>query len=199
MKGFLSASAAACLGFACTPALAQPAQPAPKATAPSPSEPAPKATATSPSEPPKVRRTETIVDDNWTVTCAETDQGGAKRQCSAILKIAESDKNGAQRVVFTWVIGRQDGKLVSALSMPSGVLIPPGVQIKIGDKETRKLGYSLCQPDHCEALLPLDDQIVKSLDAAATTEVTIYAVNGAGAKFTVNMKGFTQALADLGK
>ena len=199
MKRFVSASAAACLSLACAPAFAQPAQPAPKATAPSPSEPAPKAAAPSPSEPARVRRTETIVDDNWTVTCAETDQGGAKRQCSAILKIAQSDKNGAQRVVFTWVIGRQDGKLVSALSMPSGVLIPPGVQIKIGDKETRKLAYSLCEPDHCEALLPLDDPIVKSLDAAATTEVTIYAANGAGAKFTVNMKGFTQALADLGK
>ncbi len=187
MRGFLSASAAACLGFACAPAFAQPAQPAPKATAPSPPEPA------------KVRRTETIVDDNWTVTCAETDQGGAKRQCSAVLKIAQSDANGAQRIVFTWVIGHQEGRLVSALSMPSGVLIPPGVQIKIGDKETRKLGYSLCQPDHCEALLPLDDQTVKSLDAAATTEVTISAVNGAGAKFTVNMKGVTQAVADLGK
>jgi len=115
------------------------------------------------------------------------------------LKIAQSDANGAQRIVFTWVIGHQEGRLVSALSMPSGVLIPPGVQIKIGDKETRKLGYSLCQPDHCEALLPLEDQMVKSLDAAATTEVTIYAVNGAGAKFTVNMKGVTQAVADLGK
>jgi invasion protein IalB len=187
VKGFLSASAAACLGLACAPALAQNAQPAPKATAPSPSEPA------------KVRRTETIVDDNWTVTCAETDQGGAKRQCSAILKIEQRDKNGAQRIVLTWVIGHQEGKLISALSMPSGVLIPPGVQIKIGDKEIHKLSFSLCEPDHCEALLPLDDQMVKSLDSAATTEVTIYAVNGAEAKFTVNMKGFMQAVADLGK
>jgi invasion protein IalB len=187
VRGFLSASAAACLSLACAPALAQNAQPAVKATAPSASEPA------------KIRRAETIVDDNWTVTCAETDQGGAKRQCSAVLKIAQSDANGAQRIVFTWVIGHQEGKLVSALSMPSGVLIPPGVQIKIGDKETRKLGYSLCQPDHCEALLPLEDQMVKSLDVAATTEVTVYAVNGAEVKFTVNMKGFAQAVADLGK
>jgi invasion protein IalB len=202
VRGFLSAFAAACLGLACAPALAEPAQPAPKATAPSQSEPpqpAPKATAPSPSEPAKIRRAETIVDDNWTVTCAETDQGGAKRQCSAILKIAESDKNGAQRVIFTWVIGRQDEKLISALAMPSGDLIPPGVELKIGDKETRKLGYSLCQPDHCEALLPPEDPLVKSLDAAATAEVTVYSVDGAGVKFTVNMKGFTQALADLGK
>src|SRR5208282_592930 len=117
VRGFLSASAAACLGFACAPALAQNAQPTLKATAPTASEPA------------KIRRAETIVDDNWTVTCAQTDQGGAKRQCSAVLKIAQSDANGAQRIVFAWVIGHQEGRLVSALSMPSGVLIPPGVQI----------------------------------------------------------------------
>ncbi len=50
-----------------------------------------------------------------------------------------------------------------------------------------------------KSVLPLDEVMVKGLSAASTTEVTIYAVNGASAKFTVNMKGFAQALADLGK
>jgi invasion protein IalB len=185
VKGLLLWFASATLGSAA--ALAQNAQPAPKPAAATPSEPA------------KIRRTETIVDDNWTVTCARTDQGGAKPQCSAILRIAQTDNNGAQRVVFTWVMGHQDGKVASVFSVPSGVLITPGVEVKIGDKETRKLGYSLCQPDHCEAILPLEDPMVKSLSAAPTVEVTVYAVNGSEAKFTVNMKGFTQALVDLGK
>jgi invasion protein IalB len=149
--------------------------------------------------PAKIRRAETIVDDNWTVTCALTDQSGAKKQCSAILRIAQTEKNGAQRVVFSWVLGRQEGKLESVFSVPSGVLIQPGVEVKIGDKETRKLVYSLCQPDHCESILPLDDVMVKGLSAASTAEVTIIAVNGASAKFTINMKGFAQAIADLGK
>ena len=73
------------------------------------------------------------------------------------------------------------------------------MEVKIGDKETRKLVYSLCQPDHCELVLPLDDVMVKGLSAASTAEVSIYLVNGETAKFTVNMKGFSQALADLGK
>jgi invasion protein IalB len=150
------------------------------------------------SEPAKIRRTETIVDDNWTVTCAQTDQSGAKRQCSAALKIAQADNSGAQRVVFTWVIGRQDGKLVSAIAVPTGVQIPPGMELKIGDKETRKLNFSICQPDHCEAVLPLEEMAMKSLSAAPTTEITVRAVNGSEAKFTVNMKGFSQAVADLG-
>jgi invasion protein IalB len=188
VKGLVSSLALAVLGLACAPVLAQSVQPADKA-APAAASP----------EAAKIRRAETIVDDNWTVTCALTDQSGAKRQCSAVLRIAQTDKSGAQRIVFSWVLGRQEGKLASVFSVPSGVLIQPGVEVKIGEREPRKLGYSLCQPDHCESVLPLDDLMIKSLSAAPTTDVTIYAVNGAAAKFTVNMKGFTQALGDLGK
>ena len=176
---------AAC--FAVAPALAETAKPAAKSSAATPAEPA------------KIRRSETIVDDNWTVTCAQTDQAESKRVCSAALKIAETDKAGAQRIVFTWVIGHQEGKLASAISVPSGVQIPPGMEIQIGDKEVRKVGYSICMPDHCEALLPLEETVIKSLSVAPTTAITIRAVNGAEAKFTVNMKGFAQALADIGK
>ena len=183
MRGLLFSIALALL-LPPASALAENAQAADKAAAP---------------EPPKIRRTETIVDDNWTVTCTQTDQSGAKRQCAAVLKIVETDKNGGQRVVFTWVIGRQEGKLVSAISVPTGVQIPPGMEVKVGEKEPRKLAYSICQPDHCEAVLPLEEPALKSLSAAPTTEITIHAVNGAAAKFTVNMKGFVQAMADLGK
>ena len=182
MKGLPSLLALAAFGLASAPVAAQNPQPADK-----------------PAEPAKIRRAETIVDDNWTVTCALTDQTGAKKQCSAVLRIAQTDKSGAQRVVFSWVLGRQEGKLESVFSVPSGVLIQPGVEVKIGEKETRKLVYSLCQPDHCESILPLDEVMVKGLSAASTAEVTIFAVNGATAKFTVNLKGFAQAIADLGK
>jgi invasion protein IalB len=190
VKGFSLLFALACLA-ALSPALAQTAKPSDKKSTP----PAPAAS----SEPAKIRRAETIVDDNWTVTCAQTDQGDAKRICSALLRIVETDKAGAQRVVFTWLVGHQEGKLASAISVPTGVQIPPGMEIKIGDKEAVKIGYSICAPDHCEAMLPLEETAIKSLSASPTTEVTIRAINGAEAKFTVNMKGFVQALEDIGK
>ncbi len=193
MRGYLPGLVVAGLAFA--PALAQTAKPA----APDTAKPAAKSSAAPSAEPAKIRRAETIVDDNWTVTCAQTDPADSKRLCSAALKIAETDKAGAQRIVFTWVIGHQEGKLASAISVPSGVQIPPGMEIRIGDKEVRNVGYSICMPDHCEALLPLEETVVKSLSGAPTTEITIHAVNGAEAKFTVNMKGFAQALADIGK
>ena len=172
------------------PAAPQTQKPPPKAGEPAP----PSTTATQPSPPPaKIRRTETVVDDNWTVTCAETDQPNAKPRCVAQLKIVQTENN-TQRVIFTWVIGAQGGKPVSVLSMPSGVRIPPGVQISGGEKEIQKVSFSICQPDHCEAVVPMDEALVKTLSATQTADVTVYAVNGNAVKFSVNMKGFEQAL-----
>jgi invasion protein IalB len=80
------------------------------------------------------------------VTCALTDQSGAKKQCSAVLRIAQTDKNGAQRVFFSWVLGHQDGKLESVFSVPSGVLIQPGVEVKISEKETASSSIRFASP-----------------------------------------------------
>jgi invasion protein IalB len=147
---------------------------------------------------PKILRTEILAVDNWTVTCTETDQANANLQCSAILKITET-VNNVQRIVFTWLIGNHEGKLASVLSMPPGVLIAPGVQLKIGDKEEKKLHYSACLSDHCEAVVPMDDATVKSMSSAGTAEASIVAVNGEKVNFKVNLKGFEKALADVRK
>ena len=50
------------------PAFAQTAKPAEK----------PPVAAPAPAEAAKIRRAETIVDDNWTVTCAQTDQADSE-------------------------------------------------------------------------------------------------------------------------
>ena len=63
MKGLRTLLTLTVLGLAPAPVLAQSAQPVDK---------------TAPAEPAKIRRAETIVDDNWTVTCALTDQSGAR-------------------------------------------------------------------------------------------------------------------------
>lgn len=147
---------------------------------------------------PKIVRTETMAYDNWTVSCVYTDQGGAKPDCSAVLRIAEKI-NEAPRVIFTWIIASQNNKPVSVLSMPTGVVIGPGIEVKIGAGSVTKYGYSLCAPDHCEAVIPMDVTVTREMKRAETTEATIVGLRGQGVKFTVNMKGFDQALAAVMK
>jgi invasion protein IalB len=146
----------------------------------------------------KIVRAESLAYDNWTVNCAYTDQPAAKPACSAVLRIAEKINN-VPRVVFTWIIGHQNSELVSVLSMPTGVKIGPGVEVKFGNQTARKYGYSLCAPNRCEAIIPMDATVVTEMKRAATTQVTIVGMSGQNAQFKVDMKGFERALAAVEK
>jgi invasion protein IalB len=198
VKSIVSALAlATAFGWLPSPtAVAQAPKPAPRAAEPAPALPAATPAATPP--PVKIHRTEIVVNDNWTVTCTETEPPNPKRRCKGELKIIQTDSN-PQRVVFTWVIVLDEGKPVSVLAMGTGLQIPPGVEIRIGDRELKRAGFSVCQPDHCEAIVPMDDALVKDLSAAQTSDVIVTAANGNPVKFTANMKGFDQAYAAVTK
>lgn len=154
--------------------------------------------AETPAAPVKIKRTETVNADNWTITCSLPDQPNAKWRCGADMKLAQTENN-VQRIVFTWTIADQDGKLLSVVAVPPGVLIGPGVQMRLSDKDARKMVYSLCQPDHCEAALPLDDDLQKALIAAPTVEYSVVATNGATVKFNANTKGIEEAISAIAK
>ena len=144
MKALLSSLALALAALAFGPAMAQGHPPADKA--------APRRRSRPKSGGP--RRSSTTTGRS---PARMTDQAGASGSARRSSRSPRPTRTAPQRVVFTWVIGRQEGKLMSAISVPPGLQIPPGVEVKIGDKETRKLGFSICQPDHCEALLPLEE------------------------------------------
>ena len=154
-------------------------------------------TAPAPSPTPtqvKIRKTEITAADNWTITCTWADQANAKRRCAADLKVLQVE-NGSQRVVFNWEINTPEGKISSFIASPTGVLIGPGVQMKLGDKEPKKLNYYACLPDHCETIVPIDEATSKALSAAQTVDFTVQGANGAAVKFSVTLKGFEEALA----
>jgi len=142
-------------------------------------------------------RTEITTFDGWAVTCRTPD--GGKRACSAQLVITQTDDATKAVVpVFGWVFGLREGKVVGVFQLPTGVLIQPGVDVQIG-KETRKLVYSQCAPNGCEAIVPMEDAFNKAVAAVPTVDATIVMLDGRGVKFSINMKGFDRALAEVRK
>jgi invasion protein IalB len=144
---------------------------------------------------PAIRRTETIAIDGWTVTCRETD--AAKRACSAELRVLQPDANNQQRVIFNWIIGLNGGKPLTVFQVPTGILVQPGVEIRITAKELRRVPYTLCDQVKCEAALVMDDALIKDISAATTTDIVIQAVDGRNLTFGMNTKGFEKVLAEI--
>jgi invasion protein IalB len=142
-------------------------------------------------------RTEILTYDNWTVTCRDG-QPKEKRTCSAELAISQ-EANNQRRVVFAWLMGLKDNVPTSAFRFLPGVTITPGLELKFPEKAVRKVPITLCEPSHCEATAPMDEAFIKEASAAIQAEVVLHASDGRQVTFTVNMKGFSQALAAVRK
>jgi invasion protein IalB len=139
-------------------------------------------------------RTEILTYDNWTVTCRDPGDPKEKRVCSAELDIVQ-DANGQRRTVLAWIIGlNKEGVPTTVIRFPPGVSVAPGIELKFADK-SRKIPIATCEPSYCEATAPMDDAFIKDASAIVQAEAVVQASDGRAVNFTINMKGFAQALA----
>jgi invasion protein IalB len=157
------------------------------AQAPAPAQPAPAA--------PLPQRTEIVRFDNWLVTCNDFVEGPRKRVCAAQLQLQQS---GTNQVVLAWTVSINDNKqFVTALQTPTGVAIPPGVDLQPEKGAKRKMPYESCDTGRCTAGTIMDANFVRDITASATMKVFIQSSNGQTIQFDIPIKGFDKASAQL--
>lgn len=145
-------------------------------------------------QPQRPTRTETRAFDNWSVNCAEFEKPRATR-CSASLQVVQQQ---TKQVIFGWTISMADDKkLVGALVTPTGVLIDPGIELKLGKAKARKVGYTSCMQRQCAGTIAVDEALVREATQADGAEATIQAVDGRTIRFTFPVKGIDRAVAQL--
>lgn len=162
---------------------AQSAQPAPAPAAPSPGP----------------QRTETIVFDNWVVTCRDTVGKTGKPICSTTLQVTN---NETRQTILLWQIGQDEaGKPVFALRVPLGVRIKEGVQFTIGSGKPRRADFVQCDSRGCESAGPLDETLIRELSAGAGGEAAVVftMTNGQAVTMKIPLKGIDKALPALRK
>jgi invasion protein IalB len=168
---------------------ARPAQAAPAAPAqPPPAQPAPAATP----EAPRPVRVETINYGNWTVTCQEFAEPKGRQVCTGQLQVA---REGTSQVVLLWAIGPgDDGKPVNAIRTLPGVLIAPGVELKIG-KTVRQVAFTSCEANHCLAVFDLNDAFAREIAGVEQAEVVVTSSNKQRVQFAIPIAGIDRAIA----
>jgi invasion protein IalB len=146
-----------------------------------------------PSSPPV--RTEIVRFDGWSVTCNEFAEANRKRHCVAQMQV---QPNNANQVVMTWSIAINDNKqFVMAIQTPTGVMIAPGVKLKLEKAAERAIAYESCDTGQCIATQVIDNNLLRDLSAATTAQVTMQANNGNQVNLNFSIKGADKALAHL--
>lgn len=146
-----------------------------------------------PAVPSAPQRIETTVHDSWTVTCR--DVADKKNACTAVLRVAD---NQSGNVVLIWAVGKdQSDKLTSVIQTPTGIQIEPGVGLKVGNGNSRKLAYASCSPRQCDATLPADAAFLKEVTAGTEATATITLLDGRTAEFKFPLSGSAAALKQV--
>lgn len=146
--------------------------------------------------PPGPNRTTAHYDD-WLVRC-EIERDGTReaKLCESVQTIAGPDG----RIVAQVVIGRPAGAAADKIlvELPAGVLLPPGVAIRVGDKQVASLTFRRCLQS-CLADAELPKQGLDAL-ANATQPISLGFSDGAGKAVTLPLssKGLRNAYAAAG-
>ena len=97
------------------------------------------------------------------------------------------------RVARLVVLKDKDKSTVLAVTVPLEVLLEPGMGLKIGEDQPRIYQYKTCTEEGCLAVIPVDDQIEKSLGKASDAGVIVAGQDGKAVELPFSMKGYAEA------
>ena len=98
------------------------------------------------------------------------------------------------RVARLVMVTDKDKNTVLAITVPIDVFLEPGMGLRIGNDQVRVFQYKTCTEEGCLAVVPLDDQLLASLDKASDASVEVVAQQTSKAvALPFSMKGYSDA------
>ncbi|MEM7067527.1 MAG: invasion associated locus B family protein [Pseudomonadota bacterium] len=130
-----------------------------------------------------------LKSNGWYKACS--DQGNNKI-CNVQYQAVASNGQVVTSINLAEIKGEVNRR-VFQITVPTGRLIPPGVELQIDGKKATAVPYSFCTPRICAAEVKLDDKLVGILKAGG--EMLVASTNFQGKKnpIPVTLKGFTSA------
>lgn len=173
-----------------------PAQPAAPAQAEPPAQPETPAQPEAPAEPQLVRSTY----DDWTVLCLPDGSRCAMEQIGYIENGESALSMRIDKLPQGANVNGESVEAVATLLTPLGVLLQPGMKLKIDSADTLSSPYFLCQPNGCIVRAPLQAELLTSLKRGNVARMA-YAIIMENEEreiiVDISLKGFTAAFGAL--
>lgn len=132
---------------------------------------------------------------NWTLRCMSVSDAAAKK-CEMVQVLGDTQSG---RDVLLVAIGYPVGQSrpVAWMILPLGVLLPPGLGLKIDQGEVKGLPYRSCDTGGCATPWPLTDEDVAALKGGNELVVIFKDIEGKSLGLPVSLSGFTAAFDRL--
>lgn len=131
----------------------------------------------------------------WQVVCKDPPPGAKNGVCALVQSVTAEDRDNIGLTVYFQRFS--NGTRVLRVFAPLGILLPPGLGLKIDDKDVGHAPFQRCHTFACYAQVVVDDQLVEQLKTGKTAIFIIFQTEEAGIGIPISLAGFKEALDEL--
>ncbi len=132
---------------------------------------------------------------DWQVVCKPPPAGAKNEVCALVQSVTAEDRPNVGLTVYFQKFSQ--GMRVLRVFAPVGVLLPPGIGLKIDDVDVGHAPFLRCHTFACYAQVTLDDKLIGQFSGGKTAIFIIFQSEEAGIGIPLSLNGFSQALAAL--
>jgi invasion protein IalB len=132
---------------------------------------------------------------DWQVVCKDPPPGSKNPVCALVQSVTAEDKNNIGLTVYFQKFS--NGTRVLRVFAPLGVLLPPGIGLKIDDKDVGHAPFLRCHSFACYAQVVVDAPLIERLKTGKTAIFIIFQTEEAGIGIPISLKGFGEAMDEL--
>lgn len=128
------------------------------------------------------------VHDDWQIRC-ETPPGAQNEQCALFQSVVAEDRANVGITVVVIKTADQKARLMR-IQAPLGVLLPPGLGLKIDQTDVGRVTFMRCLLKGCYAEVVMDEELLKKMRGGTTATFFIFQTPEEGIGFPMSLKGF---------
>lgn len=132
---------------------------------------------------------------DWQVVCKAPPPGAKKEVCALVQSVTAEDRNNVGLTVYFQKFS--NGTRVLRVFAPLGILLPPGLGLKIDNKDVGHAPFLRCHSFACYAQVVVQDPLIEQLKTGKTAIFIIFQTEEAGIGIPISLAGFGKALEAL--
>lgn len=132
---------------------------------------------------------------DWQIVCKPPPPGAKNEICALVQSVTAEDRNNIGLTVYFQKFS--NGTRVLRVFAPLGILLPPGLGLKIDDKDVGHAPFLRCHSFACYAQVVVEDPLIEQLKNGKTAIFIIFQTEEAGIGIPISLSGFKEALEKL--
>jgi invasion protein IalB len=132
---------------------------------------------------------------DWQVVCKPPPPGAKNEVCALVQSVTAEDRNNVGLTVYFQKFS--NGTRVLRVFAPLGILLPPGLGLKIDDKDVGHAPFLRCHNFACYAQVVVEDKLVDQMRTGKQAIFIIFQAEEAGIGIPISLSGFARGLEAL--